>query len=304
MPQLPDIESLRLLVLVGERGSLTAAAAELEISQPSASKRLSSLERRLGLKLLERSRRGSTLTPAGTLVCGWAQRILDEVGALLDGVSALRQEQAANLRVAASMTIAEYLLPAWIGDLRRSAPELHVGLQVLNSARVCELARQGVIDIGFVESPRELTGLRSRLIGRDRLVLVVAPGHRWARRRRPVGPAELASTPVISREAGSGTRETAERAVAAAGATMAPPLLELGSSTAIRNAVAAGVGPALISEVAVAAELAAGSLVEVPTEGLDLGRSLRAVWSASTRASGPAAGLLARARRRGGDRGR
>ncbi|MES2571610.1 MAG: DUF2721 domain-containing protein, partial [Verrucomicrobiota bacterium] len=76
---------------------------------------------------------------AGTLVCGWAQRVLDELAVLVDGVEVLRHERSGNLTVAASLTVAEHLLPAWIGDLRQRRPELRVGLQVMNSARVCEL---------------------------------------------------------------------------------------------------------------------------------------------------------------------
>lgn len=298
MAWLPDVESLRLLVLVAERGSLTAAATESGMSQPAASKRISALERRLGVQLLDRSRRGSALTSAGTLVCGWANRVLDELGVLVDGVEVLRRERSGNLTVAASLTVAEHLLPAWIGDLRQRRPELRVGLQVMNSVRVCELVRHGAVDMGFIESPEGLTRLRSRVVARDRLVLVVSPDHRWARRRRPVGPAELAATPLVSREPGSGTRETADRAVAAAGVRIAPPLLELGSGVAVRSAVAAGAGPALISELVVAPELAQRTLVEVATADLDLRRVLRAVWRDGPRPTGAAGELLASALRR------
>lgn len=307
MAQLPDLESLQLLVLVGEHGSLTAAAAVAGISQPSASKRMSAFERRLGLTLLDRSRRGSALTPSGVVVCGWAQRVLDQMTVLLDGVAALRREHAPQLSLAASLTVAEHLLPIWLGDLRRIAPELHVGLQVVNSSRVGELARQGAIDVGFVESPGGLRGLRSQVVARDRLVLVVAPDHPWSRRRRAIQPAELAATALVSREPGSGTRETADRAIVAAGLRPAPPLLELGSGAAVRNAVAAGAGPALLSELVVGPDLAAGVLVEVLTADVDLGRTLRAVWRAGARPSGSAADLLmvaARRRRSSGDRHR
>jgi DNA-binding transcriptional LysR family regulator len=188
--------------------------------------------------------------------------------------------------------VAEHLLPAWIGDMRRANPDLHIGLQVLNSSRVCELLRQESVDIGFIESPGQLSGLQSIAVARDRLVLVVAPGHPWAGRRRPVGPDELAATPLISRETGSGTRETADRALGANGVPVARPLLELGSSAAVRSAVAAGAGPALISELVVATELAAGVLTTVPTTGMDLRRELRAVWRSGTRPTRPAADLL------------
>lgn len=293
MAGLPDPEALRLLLLIRERGSLTAAAEETGISQPSASKRMTALERRLGVRLLDRTRRGSALTPAGTLVCGWAQRVVDELRALQDGVAALRRDTAPHLTVAASLTVAEHLLPTWLGELRRQRPELHVGLEVTNSTRVRELVRDGGVDLGFVESPTARTGLRSRIVAHDRLVLAVPLDHPWARRRRPVGPAELANTPLVSREPGSGTRDTADHALAAHGLTPAPPLWELGSSTAVRSAVLAGAGPALISELAVADDLLHHALVDVATTGLDLRRALRAVWRSGTRPTGPAAHLLA-----------
>lgn len=292
MSRLPDVESLRLLVLVARHGSLGAAAAESGISQPAASKRLSALEHDLGVRLLERSRRGSALTSAGELVTRWAERVLDELAVLVDGAQALRRERAGHLTVAASLTVAEHLLPGWLGELRRADPDLHVGLEVTNSTRVCELTRDQVVDVGFIESPYALPGLRTRVVAEDRLVLVVAPGHPWARRRRPVGAGELAGTPIVSRERGSGTRDTLERAVARAGGTLVAPLLELGSSTAVRSTALAGGGPAVLSELVVAADVAARSLVEVPTDGVDLSRRLRAVWPATVRPSGPAAALL------------
>ncbi|MGI5128287.1 LysR family transcriptional regulator [Pseudonocardia sp. CA-107938] len=298
MPTLPDLESLRLLVLVGRRRSLGGAAAEIGVSQPAASKRMRALERRLGLQLVERSRRGSTLTAAGELVAARAERVLAELDALEDGVELLRQHASAPLVVAASLTVAEHLLPGWITQLSRSDPEVRVGLHVMNSARVCEAVRDGEVSLGFVESPGVLPGLRSRVVAHDRLVLVVEPGHRWARRHRPVDPVALAATPLLSREPGSGTRDTVERALQAARQALVAPLLELGSSAALRSAARSGGGPAVLSEFVVADDLATGVLVEVPVDGLDLRRELRAVWPASSQPSGAAAALLRHARMR------
>jgi molybdate transport repressor ModE-like protein len=222
MTWLPDVESLQLLVLVGRRGSLSAAASEAGVSQPAASKRMSALERRLGVRLLDRSRRGSTLTAAGELVTGWAERVIEELNVLTEGAEALRRNSSAQLTVAASMTIAEHLLPAWLGRLRRWNSQLRVELRVTNSDRVCDLVRDQVAELGFIESPTAPAGLSSRVVARDRLVLVVAPAHPWASRRR-VELSELARTPLISREGGSGTRETVERAIIAAGAELVPP---------------------------------------------------------------------------------
>ncbi|TQM09271.1 LysR family transcriptional regulator [Pseudonocardia kunmingensis] len=295
MSRPPDLPSLQLLVLVADRESLTAAAEEAGMSQPAASKRMTALERRLGVRLLDRSRRGSTLTAAGELVTGWARRVLDELNVLVEGVEVLRQESEAHLRIAASLTVAEHLLPAWLGELRRAEPDLRVGLQVMNSTRVCDLVRDRAVELGFIESPGPLRGLRSREVGRDRLVLAVAPTHPWARRRRPIDVAQLAGTPLISREAGSGTRETVELAVAAHGERLVRPLLELGSSAAIRSAALAGAGPALLSELVVAPDVATRALVEVPIAGIDLSRRLRAVWHAGTSPAGSAAALIGHA---------
>ncbi len=292
MTEPPDLESLRLLVLVGELGSLGRAAQELGVAQPSASKRLSTLERRLGLVLVDRGRRGSVLTPAGVVVTERARRVLDELAGLLAGADALRREQEAGIRVAASMTVAEHLAPGWLGELRRTHPDLHVGLRVTNSETVLRMLRDGAVDLGFVEAPGPLTGLSSRKVAVDRLAVVVPPGHRWA--KRPVTVRELADTPLVVRERGSGTRDTLDKALPDA----CPPALELGSTTAVRGAVVAGVAPAVLSVLAVALDLADGRLVEVPVAGLDLRRVLRAVWPGGRRLVGPAAELLAVAVRR------
>nr|WP_258053054.1 LysR substrate-binding domain-containing protein [Streptomyces sp. Ru73] len=297
------MESLRLLVLVAELGSLGRAAERLRIAQPSASRRLSTLERALGLVLVDRTRRGSRLTASGQIVAGHARRVLDEVDGLLARSDALRNRREAELRVAASLTIAEYLLPAWISELRRRRPELYIGLQVTNSEHVPALVESGDADVGFVEGPHLAQVMSTRQVAEDRLVVVVDPGHPWARRRQPLSAPELAGTPLVLRERGSGTRQTLDRALHLAGQGRARALLELGSTAAVRGAVIAGTGPAALSELAVRGDIADGLLVVVEVEGVDLTRALRAVWPMGRRLVGPAAELVAVARK-GGRAGR
>ena len=288
----PDLPSLRLLVLVDELGSIGAAATELRISQPSASKRLSGLERGLGLHLLERTKRGATLTHAGATVAGWARHVLTDVDALLTGVRTLHAKHEQRLRVAASMTIADYLAPRWVGELRNAFTGLRMELDSANSAAVTDAVRHGRADLGFLESPEVPEGVSVRYLSQDRLAVVVPTSHPWARLRRPLDAAELAGTPLIVRETGSGTRETLDRALATASVTPAEPLLELHSTTAVRNSVVAGAGPAVLSMMALGTDLDAGLVVEAPVTGLDLTRPLHAVWQAGQRLTGPAAALL------------
>ncbi|MEV7006521.1 LysR family transcriptional regulator [Streptosporangium sp. NPDC051022] len=289
MSDLPDLESLRLLVDVDRLGSLGQAARAAGIAQPSASKRIVLLERRLGLPLLERTPRGSTLTPQGVMVSAWATQVLAAAEELMRGAEAVRRGREAHLHIAASMTVAEYLLPRWLGELQNREPQVQVGLDVQNSAEVARLVGGG-IELGFVEGPWVPPGLASRVVATDRLVVVVAPGHPWARRRTVLLAAELAATPLVVRERGSGTRETLERALA--DHEVAAPRLELGSNTAVKGAAREGAAPAVLSGYAVEGELATGRLIEVPTKGIDLERRLRAVWRRGRTPTGPAATLL------------
>ncbi|MFF4414116.1 LysR family transcriptional regulator [Streptosporangium sp. NPDC001559] len=289
MSDLPDLESLRLLVDVERLGSLGQAARAVGIAQPSASKRIMLLERRLGLPLLERTPRGSTLTPQGVMIAAWASQVLAAAEELMRGARAVRHGREAHLHIAASMTVAEYLLPRWLGELQTREPQVQVGLDVQNSAEVARLIGAG-IELGFVEGPSVPQGLAFRVVATDRLVVVVAPGHPWARRRTALLAAELAATPLVVRERGSGTRETLDRALA--GHEVAAPRLELGSNAAVKGAAGEGAAPAVLSGYAVEGELATGRLIEVVTKGIDLERRLRAIWRRGRTPTGPAATLL------------
>lgn len=291
-PRVPEIGALELLLSVARLGSLGRAAREHGISQPAAGSRIRNLESLLGLPLIERSAAGSRLTRDGAMVADWARPVVRAAAALDAGVTALRLQREGRLRMAASLTVAEYLVPAWLVELRSRRPRTTVALRVANSDDVARLVLAGEADIGFVEGPALPEGLDCRVVGRDQLVLVVAPAHRWARRHRPVDPAELAATPLVSRERGSGTRYALEAVLSGYGG-LAAPLVELSSTTAIKAAVVAGVGPAVLSSLAVAGEVAQGRLIAVPVAGVELSRLLRAVWPAGQVLTGVLRDVLA-----------
>lgn len=296
-PGVPELRALDLLVSVAQLGSLGAAAREHGISQPAASTRIAELERRLGVPLLVRGPTGSRPTRSGALVVDWARAVLDAAAALGVGIAALRAERANRLRIAASLTVAEYLVPGWLVRGRDRFPDVAVSLRVANSALVAGMVLDRAVDLGFVEGPALPAGLRARTVRRDQLLVVVAPGHPWARRRRELSAAELGQTPLVQRESGSGTRETLDRMLRPAG-PVADPLVELSSTTSIKAAVAGGAGPGVLSSLAVAEELAQGRLVAVPVAGVDLSRRLRAIWPAGSRPAGAAADFLVLAGRR------
>ncbi|OQQ33164.1 LysR family transcriptional regulator [Prescottella equi] len=285
--RVPELAALDVLVAVGRLGSMGAAGREHGLSQQAVSARVRSAERQLGLRVFDRGAGGVQPTAEGALILEWASAILDSAEEMASGVAALRGERDANLTVAASMTIAEYLVPGWIVAMRRKYPNVVTSVRLLNSTDVAAQVRAGEADLGFVEGPTAPDGLRAVEVAHDELVVIVPPDHKWIA-RAPIDPSELAATPLIQREPGSGTRTTLEHAVPGC----VDPLLELTSCTAVKAAVVAGNAPAVVSSLAVEADLHDGRLASVPVQGLRMPRRLLAVWDGSRGLRGAARDFL------------
>ena len=280
-----DLGALRALREVGRRGSIAAAAAVLGVSQQALSARMRTLERTMNVTLLVRSPGGSHLTEQGRLIVGWAEDMLDAADRLEAGLRSIRSGVSHRLAIAASQTVAEHLVPHWLVELRgieqasaEQTPTV-VELTVANSTRVIELVRDVNVRLGFIETPHLPAELVTAHLRDDEMLVVTAPSHPWARRRRPLSLAEIAATPMVMREDGSGTRVTLTDHLAA----QHPPLsariaMELGTSAAVRSAIAEGVGPGVLSRLAVRDDLVLGRLVAIEVAGPPLIRQLTAIW--------------------------
>ncbi len=271
----PALLDLELLVRSDQLGSVSAAARELGLTQPEASRRLTRLEATLDLHLLIRSHTGSRLTKSGELVAEWSHQLLDQATQWRAGVAALHAEASTHLEVAASQTIAEYLAPLWLAGFRRSHDAVAIRLEVHNSARVVEMVLADDVELGFVETPTLPAGLASTAVARDHLVVVVPPGHPW-QRRVSITLKDLAETGLVVRENGSGTRQTLELALS--GLDCVKPELELPSNAAVLSAAASGAAPAVVSGLAARGAISEGRLHRVMLVGNALERELRAVW--------------------------
>lgn len=290
----PDLASLELLVAIADSGGIGAAARTLGLSQPTASERLRLLERRVGLTLVRRRPEGSVLTADGERVVAWSRTVLRSAAELSAGVAGLRGE--ARLSVTASLTVAEHLAPGWLVALAAEPPPVTVVVQMGNSEAVVQDVRDGRADLGFIEGASTPRGLRLATITRDELALVVAPDHPWARSPRPRTAADVAGTPLVMRETGSGTREVLERWLAREGRAPHPAVV-LASTHALVAAVRSGVGPGVVSGLAVRDDVASGRLVAVPLTDASgrcvrLERRVRAVWRGPGDPSPTAARLL------------
>jgi DNA-binding transcriptional LysR family regulator len=271
---------LAAFVAAVEGGTIQAAADALTLTQSAATKRVQSLERRLGVTLLERQRYGVRLTDAGRTLYPDAKEALAALHRAEQRVRAAGDRQALTLRLAASHTVGGFLLPHWLSRFRAEAPAVQPQVEVVNSPTVVRLVRDREVDIGFVEGNDDLSGLEQLHVGVDELAVVVGAGHRWARRSR-LRAAELATEPFYAREPGSGTRAVADQRLAQAG-TRLQPSLQMASTESLKRAVLDG-GFAVLSRCSVGDETAGGTLVALSVVDADLTRRLVAVRRSTPR---------------------
>jgi len=264
---------LAAFVTAVETGTVQGAADALDLTQSAATKRIQSLERRIGQTLLDRGSLGVTPTPSGQLLYPLAREAL---AALERAEASLHTALAVPLlRIYASRTIGETLLPQWLVSFRVSGPPHRTSAVVTNTEEVLHAVRQGECEVGFIEGPAEsMRGLQELVVARDQIKAVVAAGHPWAK-RQSIPAAMLTQQPFLARERGSGTRAVAMETLARAGVNL-EPAFDVSSAEGLKRAVLAG-GFALLSERTVATEVGAGTLVAIPVTGVDLRRMLRAV---------------------------
>lgn len=274
---------LAAFVAAVETASLHGAADALDMTQSAVTKRIQALERRLGVRLLERGRFGARPTAAGRLLYPEAKQALAAVQRAQDAVGEHRGAGQRALALAASHTIGGFLLPGWLASFRHDHPDVRAQVEIVNSRMVLLALRERQVEIGFVEGTEPLTGYERIVVQRDSIVVAVGAEHRWAS-RRSLRPRELLQEPYLTREEGSGTRETARAALEQAGVAL-EPMLETASLQSVKRALLGG-GFSLLSTLAVEAECRQGVLRAIPVQGLAMTRDLQAVRDPRARSSG------------------
>jgi DNA-binding transcriptional LysR family regulator len=274
-----DLRQLRAFEAVARYGGFSRASEEVGLTQPTLSTHIRNLETSLGARLFDRGSRSVTLTPTGILLADYARKILDLYEESLQAVEAFTGQIRGSIQVEASTVPGEYLLPRWLVDYHHRYPEVKVTLTVSDSATVMERVESGDIALGVTGSPGTHPLLESSLLSEDSIVLVTAAGSLPGDAAGALGPAELARTPLIRRESGSGTQLALENALVQH--RIDPESLEwaatLGSTRAVIEGVLAGLGGAFLSQSTVAREIADGTLVEVPVREVDIKRGFYVV---------------------------
>jgi DNA-binding transcriptional LysR family regulator len=255
------LEQLRIFVAVAERQHVTRAARALNLAQSAASAAIASLEAQYGVRLFDRIGRGIRLTPAGEVFLAEARGVLARADAAELKLAELGSLARGTLVVQASQTIASYWLPRHLVAFRRAHPGIEIQLTIGNTAQVAAAVHDGEAELGFVEGVVNDAALESSLVARDRLMVVVAPGHPWCN-SPALPPGELAQGEWVLREPGSGTRSAFESAVAGFGVSVAGlrVVMELPSNESVRAAVEAGMGATALSASVAAPSIEAGLL--------------------------------------------
>lgn len=262
-----DPSRLRLLVEVGRRGSISAAAEASRMGQPSATKHLKTLEAAVGEKLLERNGRSSQLTEAGRVVAAHATRVLDTLDAMYEELQALRDAEQGTLTLAASTTPGTYILPSILQCFADRHPGVDVDIVIGSSGWVAERIALREVSLGIAGEVDLPDGVVSEPFLDDELVGIAAPG-RLRLRHGKVRPDDLAGQTMLVREAGSSTRGVSERHLSRFGFRPGKRW-ELDSNEAIKRSVAAGLGVGFVSRLVVEDEIARGELVTFRIEGVE-----------------------------------
>jgi len=275
-----SIRQLEVFVALVEQGSFTKAARHLELSQSTVSGHMADLERRLGVRLVERERSGVRPTPAGrALLLPARQALQAERGARM-AVQELSGLLRGTLVVGGSTIPASYILPALFGRFHKDHPGVSLRLLTGDSRDVLEQVRHATIEIGMIGSAPDVADVLSAKIGEDSLTLVAGSDHPLAGRVQ-VQAADLLQYAMVMREEGSGTRAATAQALrkllGPEGMAKLSIACEVGSAEAQKAAVRAGLGLAFVSNLAIKDDLSHGTLVALRLRGFDVRRSFHLI---------------------------
>ena len=261
------LDQLRIFVAVAEREHLTKAAAVLHLTPSAVSAAIHALEARYGVRLFDRIGRRIELTGIGRIFLDEARATLARAQAAELVLTELGGLKHGSLAIQASQTIASYWLPAFLAQFRKRYPAIELRLVVGNTETVSRAVLDGSAELGFVEGEIDHPALSAQVVAHDRLIIVVAPGHRWSDGRL-IHAHHLVDSAWILREPGSGTRSVFEAALRRCGIDpqTLSVTLQLPSNEAVRAAVESGIGATAVSEIVAGLHLSAGRLIRVNFE--------------------------------------
>ena len=271
-----NLSQLHVFCTVAKHLSYSVAAEELFITQPAVSQQMKSLERHLNVKLFERVGHKLFLTEAGEAILGHAQAILTAGAEIDQALALLRGSSRGRLALGANTTGGMYVAPPIVAAFRELHPEVEATLQVETTNRICDRVMQNMLDVAMVTGPVQDRRFVVADLIEDEVVLIVSPLHPFAG-RASVPAAEVAAEDFAVPEPGSRTRMLIEGAFTERGHRLRVTM-QLPGTEAVKKAVEANTGVAMVSKHAVSRELALGVLVKVAVDGLQINRPIHVLY--------------------------
>ncbi|MBK6709311.1 MAG: LysR family transcriptional regulator [Chloroflexi bacterium] len=269
-----ELSKLEAFIYAAENLSFSVAAKHLQLSQPTISHRIKTLEQELGVSLFDRSSHDLNLTEAGRLLLPWASKLIHQALETQELMASLQDGVVGSLRVACSTTAGKYVLPQLAARFCRQHPGIQVRILACTPHHVIPRLLEGEANLAVVSSYDLCNqGFECQEFFTDNIVLIAPSHHPWVS-RQAIEPADLLSEPLLMREPTSGTRRVLLTELAKHDITLEDLniFLELGNAEAIVKTVEAGFGVSFVSSLAASWALAAGSVVNIPVIGMDLKR--------------------------------
>jgi DNA-binding transcriptional LysR family regulator len=270
-----NLHQLATFQVVAKHCSFVRAAEELHFSQPAVSAQIRHLEKSLGVKLFDQIGRKTHLTRAGEELLLYSQKIFSVIDETLEIMEALRSPYYGRLDVGADTTVGSYVVPALLGKFHQTYPQVEISLQVLNRLMLIDALMNNRVEMAVMGIVPDDMPVEIEPLAYNTLVIVAAPTHRLAGIKN-IAIKELGREHFLLREPGSGTRAALEGTLGDAGVPLHVSM-EVGNNSAIKQGVAAGLGIALISQVALDMELETNRLVILDVEGFPIIRQWRLV---------------------------
>ncbi|WP_158944525.1 LysR substrate-binding domain-containing protein [Granulicella sp. S190] len=288
---------LRVFRAVAEEMSFRKAAEALHLSQPAVSQHIRALEEEAGVQLFDRARgagHGSqiSLTEAGRVLLGFANAAAETMVEARRALAGLSDAIDGPLKLGASTTVAQYLLPRILGEFLKQYPQVKLSLVSGNTEQIVEAVAEKRVALGIIEGPAMRRELKTERMVQDEMVLIASPNHAWARRGGgAIELTELAKVPLLLRERGSGSRRVVERALKGVGLPLRSlqVAMELDSTEAILSGVEAELGVGFVSRWALGKVLQLGAAKVIAVKGLEIRRDFSFVRLAGAEVTGAAA---------------
>lgn len=283
------MENFRLKVFrtVATNLNFRRAGEQLHLTQPAVTLQIKSLEEELSVRLLDRTGSHVSLTPAGKILLKHANAIAERVAEAQEELAALNGEHAGELRIGASTSIAQYVVPQLLGQFQRQFPRVRISVVSGNTEVIVGHLITERIEIGLIEGPALRRDVRTEPFLDDELVLVMPANHPWVS-LPAISVGQIKRQPLVIRELGSGTRRVLETALVKAGIHKHDlnVVMELDSTEAILSSVEAGLGIGFVTRWAVIPRLPLGKMTTAPVKGLRIARNFLLLYPAGPKPLG------------------